>query len=169
MDFEILIRDKGGEPKWVSASKVLGRVRTPKTYSPSPPSLFDEDDFIKWWNLYDKKTTRKQTIEFWKKNIKPDLVETIMNHTKKYVKAREDKSKRKDPIRYLRDEAYYDEIIEYKNFEKKIDLDELYPFDTTGNSRKGRCSACNKVVFGGKFTIHNEDSDCCKVKINKYR
>tara|TARA_R100000734_G_C3316616_1_gene109196 strand:+ start:2108 stop:2614 length:507 start_codon:yes stop_codon:yes gene_type:complete len=167
---EVLIREgKGKQPTWVDFKTFLGLVGTKKQKAITQPSLFDEDDFKKWWNLYNKKTTRKQTIEFWKKNIKPDLVETIMNHTKKYVKAREDKSKRKDPIRYLRDEAYYDEIIEYKNPEKKIDLDELYPYDTSGFSRKGRCSACGGVVLGNKFTIHKDDSDCCKAKINQYR
>ena len=162
---EILIRENGGEPKWVSASKVFGKSRIPKSYSPSPPLLEDTEGFGEWYNLYDKKTTKKQAINYWYKNITKEDIPKIMEHTRQYIKDR-DKVYRKDPIRYLRDRVFEDEIIKA---EKKIDLDELYPFDTTGNSRKGRCSACNKVVFGGKFTIHNEDSDCCKVKINKYR
>ena len=63
-------------------------------------------------------------------------------------------------------EKFNDEIIEQ---EKKIDLDEYYPFDKTGNSRLGRCSKCQKTTFGNKFTIHKDDSDCCNAKINKYR
>ena len=165
MELEILIRENGGEAKWVAASKVLGRVRTPKTYSPSPPPLKDVQGFGQWYNLYNKKTTKKQAMNYWYKNIKQDMIPKIMEHTKLYIKDRE-KVYRKDPIRYLRDRVWEDEIIVT---EKKIDLDELYPFDTTGNARKGRCSNCNQVVFGNKFTIHKEDSDCCKVKINKYR
>jgi len=115
--------------------------------------------------LYDKKTTKKQAIDYWFKNIIKDDIPKIMEHTKQYIKDR-DKVYRKDPIRYLRDRVFEDEIIKA---EKKIDLDELYPFDTSGSSRKGRCSKCNSIVFGNKFTIHKDDSDCCKVKIKQYR
>jgi hypothetical protein len=65
----------------------------------------------------------------------------------------------------LKNEKYNDEIIVT---EKKIDLDELYPYDKTGNSRLGRCSKCNSIVFGNKYTIHKDDS-CCGVKIKQYR
>jgi len=164
MDFEILIRDKGGEPKWVAASKVLGRVGTPKTYSPSPPSLKDLEGFGNWYNLYNKKTTKKQASLYWHKNITKDMIPKIMQHTKLYIKDRE-KVYRKDPIRYLRDRVWEDEII---SAEKKVDLDELYPFDKTGNSRLGRCSKCNSIVFGNKYTIHKDDS-CCGAKIKQYR
>ena len=165
MELEILIRENGGEAKWVAASKVLGTTRSPKSYSPSPPTLKDVQGFGKWYNLYNKKTTKKQAMNYWYKNIKQNMVEDIIKHTKLYIKDRE-KVYRKDPIRYLRDRVWEDEIIVT---EKKIDLDELYPFDTTGNARKGRCSKCGLTVFGNKFTIHKDDSDCCKVKINKYR
>ena len=162
---EILIRENGGEEKWIDISKVLGKSRIPKPYSPSPPTLKDIKGFGEWYNLYDKKTTKKQAIDYWCKNITEDMIPKIMNHTKLYVEDRE-KVYRKDPVRYLRDKVYEDEIIKT---EKKIDLDEYYPFDKTGNSRLGRCSKCNGTTFGNKFTIHKDDSDCCKAKINKYR
>ena len=63
-------------------------------------------------------------------------------------------------------EKYNDDIVVT---EKKVDLDELYPFDKSGSARLGRCDSCNGIVFGNKFTIHKDDSDCCKAKINKYR
>lgn len=162
---EILIREKGGEPRWVNIEKVLGRTRTIKTYSPSPPLLEDTKGFGEWYSLYDKKTTKKQAINYWYKNITKEDIPKIMEHTRQYIKDR-DKVYRKDPIRYLRDRVFEDEIIKA---EKKIDLDELYPYDTSGFSRKGRCSACGGVVLGNKFTIHKDDSDCCKAKINQYR
>ncbi len=164
MELEILIREKGGEPKWVSASKVLGG-RTRKPYSPSPPPLKDLEGFGEWYNLYNKKTTKKHAMNYWFKNIKKNMIPKIMEHTKLYIKDRE-KVYRKDPIRYLRDRVWEDEIIVT---EKKIDLDDLYPFDKTGNSRLGRCSNCGKTTFGNKFTIHKDDSDCCNAKINKWR
>ncbi len=162
---EILIREKGGEPRWIDIREVLGKSRTIKTYSPSPPLLEDTEGFGEWYNLYDKKTTKKQAINYWYKNITKDDIPKIMEHTCQYIKDR-DKVYRKDPIRYLRDRVFEDEIIKA---EKKIDLDELYPFDKSGSARLGRCDNCNSIVFGNKFTIHKDDSDCCKAKINQYR
>ena len=162
---EVLIRENGGEPKWIDISKVFKVSGTRKPYSPSPPLLKDTKGFGQWYALYDKKTTKKQAIDYWVKNITKDDIAKIMEHTKHYIKDR-DKVYRKDPIRYLRDRVFEDEIIKA---EKKIDLDELYPFDKSGSSRLGRCSRCNSIVFGNKFTIHKDDSDCCKVKIKQYR
>ncbi len=161
---EVLIRENGGEPKWIDISKVFV-TRSRKPYSPSPPLLKDTKGFGQWYALYDKKTTKKQAIDYWFKNITKDDIPKIMEHTRHYIKDR-DKVYRKDPIRYLRDRVFEDEIIKA---EKKIDLDELYPFDKSGSSRLGRCSRCNSIVFGNKFTIAKDDSDCCKVKIKQYR
>ena len=162
---QILIREgKDKQPKWVDIKTLRGMTRKPKKLS-TQPSLKSTKDFELWWDLYDKKTTKKQSLAYWVKNITKEDIPKIMQHTKHYIKDRE-KVYRKDPVRYLRDKVYEDEIIKT---EKKIDLDELYPFDTSGYSRKGRCSSCNGVVLGNKFTIHKDDSDCCKAKINKYR
>ena len=158
---EILIRVDGGEPKFVDIKTLRGMTRNSKKVS-SPPTL---KDFELWWNLYDKKTTKKKSLAYWIKHITKEDIFKIMQHTRHYIKDRE-KVYRKDPVRYLRDKVYEDEIIKT---EKKIDLDELYPFDTSGNSRLGRCASCNKITFGNKFTIAKDDSDCCNAKINKYR
>ena len=158
---EILIRENGGEPKFVDIKTLRGMTRNSKKVS-SPPTL---KDFELWWNLYDKKTTKKKSLAYWIKHITKEDIFKIMQHTRHYIKDRE-KVYRKDPVRYLRDKVYEDEIIKT---EKKIDLDELYPFDTSGNSRLGRCASCNKITFGNKFTIAKDDSDCCNAKINKYR
>ena len=162
---EILIRENGGEPKWVAASEVLKRRGSLKPYSLSPPLLKDLKGFGEWYHLYNKKTTKRQASTYWSKYITKHDIPKIMEHTRHYVKDR-DKVYRKDPIRYLRDKVYEDEIIKA---EVKIDLDLLYPFDKSGNSRLGRCSKCNSIVFGNKFSITKDDSDCCKVKIKQYR
>lgn len=164
MDFEVLARIKGGEPKWVAASKLsqLFVKKKKRVNSPSPPILKGFED---WWKRYDKKVTKKQAKDYWLKHIKEHMITGILYHTKQYVEQTE-KRYRLDPIRYLRNEKFNDEIISQ---EKKIDLDELYPFDKTGNARLGICSKCNKTTFGNKFTIHKDDSDCCNAKINKYR
>tara|TARA_R110002020_G_C15745740_1_gene725588 strand:- start:89 stop:454 length:366 start_codon:yes stop_codon:yes gene_type:complete len=118
-----------------------------------------------WWDLYNKKTTKKESSIYFTKHITEDLYKKIMKHTKEYIKTSE-KVYRLDPIRYLKRNKWEDEII---MTEKKIDLDEYYPFDKSGSSRLGRCSSCFSIVFGNKFTIHKDDSSCCKVKINKYK
>ena len=162
---EILIREgKDKQPKWVDIKTLRSMTRKPKKSS-TQPSLKSTKDFELWWKLYDKKTTKKQTLAYWIKNITKEDIFKIMKHTKHYIKDRE-KVYRKDPVRYLRDKVYEDEIIKT---EKKIDLDEYYPFDKSGSARLGRCASCNGIVFGNKFTIAKDDSDCCKAKINKYR
>ena len=148
---EILIRVDGGEPKFVDIKTLRGMTRNSKKVS-SPPTL---KDFELWWNLYDKKTTKKKSLAYWIKHITKEDIFKIMQHTRHYIKDRE-KVYRKDPVRYLRDKVYEDEIIKT---EKKIDLDELYPFDTSGNSRLGRCASCNKITFRNKYTIAKDDSD----------
>jgi len=163
---QVLIREgKGKQPIWVDLKTFLGLVGTKKQKVITQPSLLNTEDFEKWWNLYDKKTTKKASFTYWSKHITKNDIKKIMEHSAQYVKDRE-KVYRKDPIRYLRDRVFEDEIIKT---EKKIDLDELYPLDKTGNARLGRCAKCNGVVFANKFNVLNEDSSCCKAKINQYR
>ncbi len=163
---QVLIREgKGKQPIWVDLKTFLGLVGTKKQKVTPKPSLLNTEDFEKWWNLYDKKTTKKASLTYWSKHITKNDIPKIMEHSAQYVKDRE-KVYRKDPIRYLRDRVFEDEIIKT---EKKIDLDELYPLDKTGNARLGRCAKCNGVVFANKFNVLNEDSSCCKAKINQYR
>ena len=161
---QVLIREgKGKQPTWVDLKTFLGLVGTKKKKATAKPSLINTEDFDKWWNLYDKKTTKKQAKEFWIKKIKPDLVETILEHTKKYVKVREDKSHRLDPIRYLRNEAYCDEIIEYKKPNKRIDIKE-YKHDTTGMPM-GKCEKCGKKdTYLNQWELY-QGSRCCVAKV----
>ena len=160
---EMLIRENGVE-KWVDIKTLRSMTRNSKKIS-SPPALKDLKGFGEWYHLYDKKTTKKQSLNYWVNNITKGMLPKIMEHTRHYIKDRE-KVYRKDPVRYLRDKVYEDEVLVAP---KKIDLDELYPFDKSGNSRLGRCASCNKITFGNKFTIAKDDSDCCNAKINKYR
>jgi len=162
---QILIREgRNSEPRWVDIKTLRSMTRKPKKSS-TQPSLKSTKDFELWWDLYDKKTTKKASLNYWSKHITKNDIKKIMEHSTQYVRDRE-KVYRKDPVRYLRDKVYEDEIIKT---EKKIDLDEYYPFDKSGSARLGRCASCNGIVFGNKFTIAKDDSDCCKAKINKYR
>jgi hypothetical protein len=167
MGYQVLIRENGGEPRWIDIEKVFGRTRTVKTYSPSPPTLKEVDGFEEWWKLFDYKKSKSKAKVSWKRHVKnKELVEVIMNHTKQYVASTPDKQYRKHPTTYLNGHSWNDEITKQ---EVKVDLDQMYPLDKTGNARLGRCSKCNAVVFANKFNVLNEDSSCCKVKIKQYR
>ena len=62
------------------------------------------DLFNQWWKLYDRDTNKKQAIGQWKK-IDEDVYESIIDHTRRFVKAVE-KQFRPHGFRYLRDECY---------------------------------------------------------------
>tara|TARA_R100000231_G_C5319239_1_gene162894 strand:- start:180 stop:665 length:486 start_codon:yes stop_codon:yes gene_type:complete len=160
---EIAVKEKG-RVRWIKCDKSVIELLTNGTKVSSLP-ISSTEEFDKWYNLYSKKTTKKLAVAYWKKHITKKLIPKIMKHTKSYVEKTE-KCYRLDPIRYLKNEKYNDEIIVT---EKKVDLDESYPFDKSGSARLGRCNSCNGIVFGNKFTIHKDDSDCCQAKINKYR
>ena len=158
---EIPIRENG-EVRWVEVDpRLLKNILTIK--SKTSPT---QQRFIEWWNLYDKKTTKKESIAYFKKHITDDLFKKIIEHTKEYVKSN-DKVYRLDPIRYLKRNKWEDEII-FAPIDEKATL-EGFPLDKSGRARLGRCSKCNGIHFGDIFKIHTEDSSCCKAKLNKYK
>ena len=114
--FEIKVRING-EERWADARKMfdyLYKERINENYRGDGeiPLNSEEIDqqFMKWWDLYNKKTDRKKTQKYWIRNIKPKDYEKIMNHTKDYVSSNE-KQFRKNPHSYLLNESYENEII----------------------------------------------------------
>ena len=78
---EILIREgKDKQPKWVDMETLRSMTRKPKKSS-TQPSLKSTKDFELWWDLYDKKTTKKQTLAYWIKNITKEDIYKIMQHS----------------------------------------------------------------------------------------
>ena len=123
MGYQVLIRENGGEPRWIDIEKVFGRTRTVKTYSPSPPTLKEVDGFEEWWKLFDYKKSKSKAKVSWKRHVKnKELVEVIMNHTKQYVASTPDKQYRKHPTTYLNGHSWNDEITKQ---EVKVDLDQM--------------------------------------------
>jgi len=66
--------------------------------------------FEDFWNLYDKKQDRPKCENKWKK-IKQAAREKIMEHLELYVRSTPDIQYRKNPITYLNNESWNDEII----------------------------------------------------------
>ena len=81
--------------------------------------LFDSNTekypFDVWWNIYDKKSGRKDCEKKWSKISDKDK-EIIMEHTPKYVLSTPDKQYRKLPLTYLNGEHWNDEIRMPKDF-----------------------------------------------------
>lgn len=70
----------------------------------------DNSDFDSFWNIYDKKTGRKDCIAKWNRLSSKDRYE-ILKTLPEYIKSTPDKKFRKDPSTYLNGECWKDEII----------------------------------------------------------
>ena len=93
--------------------------------------------FEKWYSLYNKKTTKKQAIVQWLK-ISPDLHSKILSHTKEFVQAKPDKTYRPDPVRYLRNEVYNDEIIKKEKSKEELELERIERNEKARKAREAR-------------------------------
>jgi hypothetical protein len=74
--------------------------------------------FDDWWQLYDKKTGKPKCEAKFKK-LPQATKEKIMQHTEVYVLSQQDKQFRKNPLTYLNNESWNDEIIQKSNKDEK--------------------------------------------------
>ena len=72
-----------------------------------------DNGFSEWWEMYDKKCGRKDCEKKWKKLTELEKSECIAA-TPAYVRSTPDKQFRKNPLTYLNQKAWNDEII-YRN------------------------------------------------------
>ena len=98
-----VVKGQGGLSKRTGSSVTLN-IDTNIEYNKSNKS------FNIWWNLYDKKVGKEKALGFWLKKLDHSLVDDILIHTKRYVKAT-DKQYRKNPYTYLFNSSWEDEII----------------------------------------------------------
>lgn len=71
-----------------------------------------QNEFERFWNLYDKKVNKKKSFKLWKKLNAEDKI-NIFETLPLYVKSTPDKHYRKNPDTYLRNESWKDEILTY--------------------------------------------------------
>lgn len=64
-----------------------------------------------FWSVYDKKVGKEVSKLAWGKLKKTDHKD-IMNHLEDYVKSTPEKQYRKDPVNYLKDKVWQDEVVE---------------------------------------------------------
>ena len=77
-------------------------------------------DFEKFWKLYDKKVGKEKCIKKWNK-IKQEVKTLIYNTLDAYIRSTPDKSYRKNPLTYLNNKTWNDEIIQPFPDNKKRD------------------------------------------------
>ncbi len=68
-----------------------------------------KSQFDEWWNLYNRKVDRKKSEDKFKKCVKRDGFEKIMDGTRKYLATIKDKQYQKHPTTFLNGENYNDE------------------------------------------------------------
>lgn len=116
---KIPITENDDTPATMVADPLLPEYHTPCYSGSTPPATMvahnnklknkEEYSFAHFWDLYDKKTDRKQAEGYWNKMSEQDkilAVEKMDNH-----KAGREKKFWKDAIRYLRDRRWEDEPI----------------------------------------------------------
>jgi len=71
-----------------------------------------QNEFERFWNLYDKKVSKEKSFKLWKK-LKAEDKQEIFRTLPEYVKSTPDKQYRKNPDTYLRNKSWKDEILTY--------------------------------------------------------
>lgn len=71
-----------------------------------------QNEFERFWNLYDKKVSKDKSFKLWIK-LKAEDKMKIFETLPLYVKATPDKQYRKNPDTYLRNKSWKDEILTY--------------------------------------------------------
>ena len=118
--------EKGGRPKNPekpsglsdNPNKPNGFNKNPKNPHggiPDPDPDPDPDttlssEFEKFWEMYEKKQDRKKAFQKWKK-LKQEDKDKIFETLPEYVKSTPDKKYRKNPVTYLNNESWNDEIV----------------------------------------------------------
>lgn len=82
-------------------------------YEVTPPQSLVEinNDFEKWWNIYNKKRGKEKCAKRWARMSKKDR-EACMAATPAYVRSIFEKQYQKDPFTYLNGRCWEDEIID---------------------------------------------------------
>ncbi|WP_436939429.1 helix-turn-helix domain-containing protein [Staphylococcus xylosus] len=68
------------------------------------------EQFEKWWNLYGKKKGKDSCYPKFKKRVKEDSFEKVMEGTKLYLKTIKDKQFQKYPLTFLNQKTYKDDF-----------------------------------------------------------
>ena len=121
----------------------------------------EDNDFDRFWKLYDKKVSKQKTILIWNKLTNAEK-DAIFDHIPQYKLSQPDKIYRKNPDVYLRNRGWEDEIIISGNapkLKKKYIASEYkcevcgkpYKFKKEGNYK------CNNPECEGYSDMHGNN------------
>lgn len=103
-----------GKPNPLAAAAYIeGYTRAFDDYMgeyPIPENIEFTDDFMMFWNLYDKKVGKEKCQKLWFKLSKKDKGECL-DYIPLYKQAQPDKKFRKNPETFLRNKSWKDELI----------------------------------------------------------
>jgi len=119
-------------------------------------------DFEMFWDIYDKKRGKPNTLKLWKKLTQSEK-ESIFVNLPLYVKATPDVAFRKDPERYIKHRVWEDEIVTYTkptNSFSKPTLGEYTTYDEILKFTQNESAEFRKSIFdkyealgNGKFKL----------------
>lgn len=72
--------------------------------------VVEDSGFEIFWGVYDKKSSRAECLKVWKTLTKANHA-AIMNHLNFYITSTPDKQYRKDPLNYLKNKCWEDEVV----------------------------------------------------------
>lgn len=98
------------------AQKANSAKRAKRQQKPKETEFVEAEEeerfpFSEFWKLYDKDVNESECRFAWK-HYSDETKGKIMNHVKAYVCAKRDKRYRKDPLNYLKQQTWLDEIID---------------------------------------------------------
>ena len=102
--------------RWEEAKK----LKEAKALLKSNDSSLEDEEFEKFWELYNKKVSKDKTLKLWQKLSKKNKAK-IFKTLPAYLESKPDKQFRKNPDVYLRNKSWEDEIIstpDKNNFKK---------------------------------------------------
>lgn len=100
-----------------------------------------EASFDKFWSLYNKKVGKEKTFNKWK-NLKQYEIDEILQYVPNYVRSTPDPQFRKNPLTFLNNRSWKDEIIESK------------PIQQTNKNRVEHIHTSRKI--DGELKVKNE-------------
>lgn len=115
----------GGRPKKETPLKPI--LKTSNELKTVKGSTEREEQFNKFWELYNKKVDKKKTLSKFLK-LKDSDIKKIAETIKNYISINNDVKYRKNPLTYLNSEAWNDEIVlnnntnSFNSSEKVINL-----------------------------------------------
>lgn len=80
----------------------------------------EDEGFLEFWNLYDKKVGKDKAFKLWEKLSEKDKL-SISQNVPLYKAAQPDKKYRKNPETYLRNRSWEDEIISASDLSPQCD------------------------------------------------